>query len=511
MISPRAGVRAAAIAAGVLGFSLLSCGREVTAPQGVARLAGRGMFSVDPRFPRLMNNASISGGVEFQRVRVVLRRSDGSIALDTTIAFPPGADSVTLAADVTLAAGTGNSGENFKLSLGYVNAAGDTVFKGGPVDLTVLPKGSTASPPPPIVIPVVYSGTGSTATSVRISPRSISGYPDDRFVFTAQALDADGRAIAGTPVFWASGDGAKVALNSNLGGDGLIVGGRGPVKVYAQLLTGQVDSATVIVQPRAQRLELVSGDAQSAATGRPVANPLVVRVMASDGEPASGIAVNFAPAGGSVTPTTASTDALGLASTRWTLPSTAGSSSVMASVAGVTGSAGQVTFYAQAVTPRATRLVFEDTPPTTAAGATLGTVRISARDSAGVVIPGTTATVSIALSGGVDTARLGGTRTAPLVDGVATFTDLTVNRVGSGYVLSATAGALASGTSAPFAITEGPATQLRFTSGGGSGVAGRRLGAMTVTAFDAQGNPATQFHGDITMRINVNPGGGSLG
>ncbi len=496
---------------GALGLSLLSCGREVTAPQGGFHLAGRGMFSVEPQFPRLIGNASLTEAVNFQRVRVVLRRPDGSIALDTMIAFPPGADSVALSADVALAASTGNGGENFKLSLGYVNAAGDTVFKGGPVDVTILPRGSSASPPPPVQIPVVYSGTGASATSVRIAPRSLNVFPSDPFQFTAQALDLGGRAIAGTPIFWASADPSKVAFNSNLGGDGVGVGGRGAVRIFAQLLTGQVDTATVTLVPRVQRLEMVSGDLQVSAAGRTLANPLVVRVVATDGLPVSGITVTFAPAVGSVAPATAVTDAAGLASTRWTLPLTDGSVALVASVAGVTGAAGQVTFGAQSTVPRATKLALENSPPTTVAGTSLGTLRVSAKDSTGVLVPGTAGTVTVALSGAPEAARLAGTKTAAFIDGVATFGDLSVNLVGTGYTLLATTGALTPATSAPFAITEGPASYLLFTTQAASGIAGRPLAPMVVTAFDAQGNVATLFHGEVTLRMNVNPGAGTLG
>jgi hypothetical protein len=112
-----------------------------------------------------MNAASLTAVVDFERVRVLLRRADGSIAVDTIVLFPRGAESVELAVDVPLSAAAGSGGENLKLSLGYLNAAGDTVFKGGPVDVTVVPKGSNSTPPT-VSIPVAYSGPGRAANFV---------------------------------------------------------------------------------------------------------------------------------------------------------------------------------------------------------------------------------------------------------------------------------------------------------------------------------------------------------
>ena len=83
--------RRLATVGGALVLVLLSCGREPTAPQtrDVAPRFARG-FSFNTVFPQLAGNSAFADLVDFNRVHIVLRRAGGSVALDTTGAFPPG-------------------------------------------------------------------------------------------------------------------------------------------------------------------------------------------------------------------------------------------------------------------------------------------------------------------------------------------------------------------------------------------------------------------------------------
>jgi plastocyanin len=89
----------------------------------------------------------------------------------------------------------------------------------------------------------------------------------------------------------------------------------------------------------------VSGDGQTADVGMELADPLVVRIT-QDGAALSGRTVTWSvtAGGGSVDPTSSTTDASGNASTMWTLGPSAGANTVQASSSGVTGS--PVTFQA---------------------------------------------------------------------------------------------------------------------------------------------------------------------
>ncbi len=92
-----------------------------------------------------------------------------------------------------------------------------------------------------------------------------------------------------------------------------------------------VASATTAAQPVEIRatatgdlLSVVSGGGQSAAAGAPLSAPVVMQVRRADGTAVSGVTLTFAPSAGSVSATTATTDANGRAQTAWTLGAASG-------------------------------------------------------------------------------------------------------------------------------------------------------------------------------------------
>ena len=157
----------ALLALGAL-FSLLSCGREVTGPGPGMRLAHAIAFVAE--FPAPLASVVDGAGsvVQFDRVRVVLRRADGSVAIDQVASFAAGADSVVLDLRVALRTGTPSTGEPLGLNLDYINASGDTVFRGGPVIVRAIPEGRNSEPPQPVAVPLSYTGPGAEAVSVTI-------------------------------------------------------------------------------------------------------------------------------------------------------------------------------------------------------------------------------------------------------------------------------------------------------------------------------------------------------
>src|SRR5207249_3488006 len=95
--------------------------------------------------------------------------------------------------------------------------------------------------------------------------------------------------------------------------------------------------------------------------------------------------------------------------------------------------------------------------------------------------------------------------------GVATFYDLSLNKTGTGYTLTASGSGFAPVTSAPFDITPGAATQLAFTAQPTNTVAGALISpAVQVTALDAAGNAVPGFTGSVTVAFGNNPGGSTL-
>src|SRR5207245_1268371 len=138
-------------------------------------------------------------------------------------------------------------------------------------------------------------------------------------------------------------------------------------------------------------------------------------------------------------------------------------------------------------------------------------VQVTAQDGLGNTVTTFTGTVTVAIGNNPGGGTLSGTATVAAVGGVATLANLSINKVGTGYTLTAAATGLATGSSTGFNVTPGLATQVVFTAQPSNTVAGATITpAVQVTARDAQGNTATGFLGTVTVAIGANPGGGTL-
>src|SRR5207244_3305217 len=144
----------------------------------------------------------------------------------------------------------------------------------------------------------------------------------------------------------------------------------------------------------------------------------------------------------------------------------------------------------------ATQLVFNVQPSTTTAGAAITpAVEVTAQDGNGNTATGFTGNITVAIGTNPSSGTLAGTLTHAAVAGVATFSGLGIDKVGTGYTLTATGAG--STTSAAFNITAGTATQLVFSVQPSTSTAGAAITpAVEVTAQDAGGNTATGFTGN---------------
>ena len=160
------------------------------------------------------------------------------------------------------------------------------------------------------------------------------------------------------------------------------------------------------------------------------------------------------------------------------------------------------------------QLAFLVQPSNTAAGVAMApAVVVQVLDANGNPVPAATNLITLAIAtsnpGG---STLGGTVKVNAVNGVATFTTLTLNKVGTGYCLSAWADGLTSATSTAFNITVGPAAQVAFQVQPSSTTAGSAITpAVSVQVLDANGNPEPTATNAITLTLAANPGGGTLG
>ncbi|HEY7686521.1 MAG TPA: DUF5916 domain-containing protein, partial [Gemmatimonadales bacterium] len=194
-------------------------------------------------------------------------------------------------------------------------------------------------------------------------------------------------------------------------------------------------------------------------------------------------------------------------------------------------------------------LVFTTQPSTVAEKATIRpSVQVTARERSGRTARRFTRPVTLSITRGTGAAGavLSGSTTVTAIAGVATFTNLSIDNGGTGYILSASAAGL-TGTSAPFDITggdappppavvsaqpapapaevpaptpavvppappaaataPGAATELVFTVQPSAAAEEATIRpAVQVTARDASGQTATSFTGRVTLSIATGTG-----
>jgi hypothetical protein len=250
-------------------LGLTACG-ESSGPDGLAgRLAIRPVFS----------SAGAAGIVDIASTRIRLARVGGGLALDTVVVVPPGADSVTLVAQVAL----NSSNESFVLTVAFITPAGDTAFVGGPITIQV---GLGAGAPVPVDIPTTYVGVGANAAGVRITNRGAFIPAGGSTTLAAEAFDSLDQVIPNTPIAWRSLDPAATVPDPAVG---LVVGSLtgGSARIVAALLTGPADTLTAQVGAAGlTRLFHASGisdfiDPDSANSGRwlEIVDPLAQAVF----------------------------------------------------------------------------------------------------------------------------------------------------------------------------------------------------------------------------------------
>ena len=169
----------------------------------------------------------------------------------------------------------------------------------------------------------------------------------------------------------------------------------------------------------------------------------------------------------------------------------------------------------------ASQLVVSAQPPSSVtAGQPFG-LGVTVEDRFGNVETGYTGSVTVAISTNPGAAKLGGTLTAAVDQGIATFTGLTLDQPGTGYILQATAPNLPAVTTAALDVTA-PAggqtnrnapTQMVVTLQPSSASTIKAGSPFTVTIEleNSQGQVQTGATGTVTIALASDPGGGTLG
>ena len=157
-------------------------------------------------------------------------------------------------------------------------------------------------------------------------------------------------------------------------------------------------------------------------------------------------------------------------------------------------------------------LTFTLQPVNTVAGQSI-LVKVAAQDGQGNTDTSFTGNVTLVLKGsGRNTPTLFGTTTVAAVAGVADFTaaGLNIRTVGTGYILTATTSSFADADSSAFAILPAAASKLVFITQPTNPRADAAF-AVTAQAQDQFGNVDTTFTGVVSLALQINPGGGTLG
>jgi hypothetical protein len=154
-------------------------------------------------------------------------------------------------------------------------------------------------------------------------------------------------------------------------------------------------------------------------------------------------------------------------------------------------------------------LSFTAQPGTTVAGENITpAVKVSVVDRFGNPVGAGTNSITVAIGNNAGNGTLSGTTTAAAAAGVATFANLSINKIGAGYTLVASTGGLNSGTSAGFEITPAAPVSLQITTQPSNIVAGEHFNpAVAVLIKDRFNNPS---YGSISVALRNNPGNGNL-
>ena len=176
-----------------------------------------------------------------------------------------------------------------------------------------------------------------------------------------------------------------------------------------------------------------------------------------------------------------------------------------ATAAGLTGAASNA--FDVAVGP-ATKLVYTQQPTAVVAGSLISpAVVMTVQDVGGNTVTSSSATVAIAISTNPGGGTLSGAVSVAVSGGTATFADLSIDKTGTGYKLTASSSGLTSATSNTFNVTAGPAVKLGFTQQPNGGTGGVTWTTQPKVAIqDALGNTVTTSTASVTLAITSGTG-----
>ena len=157
----------------------------------------------------------------------------------------------------------------------------------------------------------------------------------------------------------------------------------------------------------------------------------------------------------------------------------------------------------------ATQLVFGQQPSTAVAGAAISpAVTVLVEDAVGNVVATDTSVVTLSIGYHVGFGTLSGTTSVNAVNGVATFSNLSINNPQT-YTLIATDGTLTDAVSSQFTITGTGAVAPAFTSATSTTFTVGAAGSFSVTATGSPTPAISLYSGSLPSNVFFSPGTGT--
>jgi hypothetical protein len=156
------------------------------------------------------------------------------------------------------------------------------------------------------------------------------------------------------------------------------------------------------------------------------------------------------------------------------------------------------------------KLVITTQPQTVVTAGNNFDVVVEAVDSHGKPDSNFNGLVTMTLAGNPAHGTLGGVVTVQAVNGVATFSGLTLNKAGAGYSLLASSGSVTTATTRAISVTVNTASKFVVISQPPSNVTAGNPFGLKVVAEDLDGNLVSSFSGSVTLALAGGPSGATV-
>jgi hypothetical protein len=195
----------------------------------------------------------------------------------------------------------------------------------------------------------------------------------------------------------------------------------------------------------------------------------------------------------------------------FTASNLAGSATIHVVWDGMSADSGTITVIAGT----ATKLIFTTQPGASSLGGVAFTtqpvVTVEDANNNPVTSPSVSITLAIGTNPSGGTLTISGGNPVSSTNGVAAFSGVSIDKVGSGYTLTATGGSLTPATSNTFNITVSADYNLVFTQQPSGGAASSSFTTQPqVTVKDAGGNIVTTYNGTVKIAITGTPPSGTI-